>query len=451
MAIDVTVFINNLVASNPNVSANVKKGVSTATALFSAAQGGGVNVSNLLNSDSLPANVKANINAFNSGVSSLQSGGLPSISGASINTISASQSNASSNKNLGPEQAQKETFSNGANRSLLEEADAPIGIPLIKVNDDVPILLQNEIRALMVQIAYMESSWDTTFNSPPYLGRYAVHNKTLETYGYKKNGAFVGKDGIKTEIDFVFDNKVQDRIMERFLKDQYRALIKAGAIRAGDSKQTIAGLLAVSYQFQDATPTSAASLTALTGGLTDMISGASSALTGGTTGIGQSGSVLDSSAVLNTAGTTVQGQTNNPTVNSSINTILSTLKGSSGTDATAAAAVVGVLKIQADIKKTNNSASNLTSTSSTDALSNTKQSQLSSVFTNSTDSSKLTAAKVNVTSLQSGASDFLSSLPANKVKEWRLDGKAKDSRGRSGSLFFNAGRYALQTLAADKG
>jgi hypothetical protein len=451
MAIDVTVFINNLVANNPNVSANVKKGVSAATAVFSAAQGGGVNVSNLLNSDALPANVKANINAFNNGVSSLQSGSLPSINGISINSIAAKQSIAASSKNLGPDQAQKETFSKGANRSLLEEADAPIGVPLVKVNDDIPILLQNEIRALMIQIAYMESNWDTTFNSSPYLGRYAVHNKTLETYGYKKNGAFVGKDGIKTEIDFVFDNKVQDRIMERFLKDQYRALIKAGAIRAGDSKQTVAGLLAVSYQFQDATPTSAASLTALAGGLTDMISGASSALTGGTTGIGQSGSILDSSAVLNAAGTTLQGQTNNPTVNSSINTMVSSLKGASGTDATAAAAVVGVLKIQADIKKTNASGTNLTTNSTTDALSATKQSQLSSVFTNAADASKLTAAKVNVTSLQAGASDLLSALPANKVKEWRLDGKAKDSRGRPGSLFFNAGRYAVQTLASDKG
>jgi hypothetical protein len=131
--------------------------------------------------------------------------------------------------------------------------------------------------------------------------------------------------------------------------------------------------------------------------------------------------------------------------------VLSSLKGASGTDATAAAAVVGVLKIQSDIKKTNESGTNLTTNSTTDALSTTKQGQLSSVFTNSADASKLTAAKVDVASLQSGASDFLSSLPANKVKEWRLDGKAKDSRGRPGSLFFNAGRYALQTLASDKG
>lgn len=445
MTLDVTVFINNLVKNNPNVSANVKKGVSSATALFSAAQGDGINVSNLLNSASLPAGTKADINAFTTGTNALKTGSLPSLTSTSIG-----QSTVTSNKNLGPEQAQKETFSQGANRSLLDEADAPIGAPLTKVNDDIPILLQSEVRALMIQIAYMETEYKTDYNSEPRYGRYAVHNRTLEAYGYKKNGEWTKKDGITDLTDFIFDSKVQDRVMEKFIKDQYRALIKAGAIRAGDSKQMVAGLIATAYQFQDATPISASSLTSLSGGLTNMLSGASSTLSTGSTGIGQSLSTLDSSNVLKSAGSALQTQLNSPTVNSAIDNIVSSLKGSAGSSATSASAVAGALNIKSAIAKTNVSATDL-KTSAVDALSQTKQSQLSSVLTNAADSAKLAVSKVDVSSLQAGASDFLSSLPANQVKEWRLEGKAKDSRGRSGSLFFNAGRYAVQTLAADKG
>jgi hypothetical protein len=62
---------------------------------------------------------------------------------------------------------------------------------------------------------------------------------------------------------------------------------------------------------------------------------------------------------------------------------------------------------------------------------------------------KKMAASVEVQKLKESASDFASSLPANKAKEWRLSGKETDSLKRPGSLFFNAGKYAIQVLAAD--
>ena len=39
--------------------------------------------------------------------------------------------------------------------------------------------------------------------------------------------------------------------MNTFIQEQYQALIKQGAIREGDDKSTIAGMLALAYQYQD--------------------------------------------------------------------------------------------------------------------------------------------------------------------------------------------------------
>jgi hypothetical protein len=70
-------------------------------------------------------------------------------------------------------------------------------------------------------------------------------------------------------------------------------------------------------------------------------------------------------------------------------------------------------------------------------------------LTGGSDQNKVTAAKVDATALKKQSSGLAISLPANKATEWRKKGTSKDSRGRPGSLFFNAGRYAVSTLAAD--
>jgi hypothetical protein len=53
------------------------------------------------------------------------------------------------------------------------------------------------------------------------------------------------------------------------------------------------------------------------------------------------------------------------------------------------------------------------------------------------------AAKADVSKFSASASEFASSLPANKAKDWR-DGGSGDAGD-----YFNAGKYAIQTLAAD--
>lgn len=439
MPIDVTVFVNNLISTSPNISANVKKGVSSATALFAAAQTGGINVSDLSNLNTSDIRQKL------SGLSA-----TTQLDTARLGTSTAATTVTAKSDNLGPEQAQEETFSKGANRSLLNEDNAPIGTPLIKVNDDIPILLQNEVKALMVQIAFMETSYNTEYDSGKYAGRYAVHTNTLEAYGYKSKGEWTGKDGITGLTDFIFDSKVQDKIMEKFIKDQYNALIKVGAIKAGDSKQTVAGLIATSYQFQDANPLSSSDLSSLTSSLTNIGSLASGAITAGQTQVSGSNSVLDSSNSMKEIGNQLQEKLNDPSLNDTINKLSGALRTGAGSDPTAAAAAVSITNIQQTISKTNLSAENLKS-SVADTFSESQSSKLSSVLTNATDTAKLAASKVNISSIQAGASDFFSSLPANKTKAWRINGKEKDSQGRPGSLFYNAGRYAVQSLAADKG
>ena len=62
---------------------------------------------------------------------------------------------------------------------------------------------------------------------------------------------------------------------------------------------------------------------------------------------------------------------------------------------------------------------------------------------------KKSAASVEVQKLKASASDFASSLPAAKAKDWRLSGTAQDSQKRPGSMYYNAGKYAIQVLAAD--
>ena len=96
-------------------------------------------------------------------------------------------------------------------------------------------------------------SGDVTFTiSPLKLGKYQNSEWLLTRYGYKNpDGTWTAKDGVDSNDVFVAASEVQDAIINDFMQEQYRELIKAGAIRDGDSKETIAGMLALAYQYQD--------------------------------------------------------------------------------------------------------------------------------------------------------------------------------------------------------
>ena len=137
--------------------------------------------------------------------------------------------------------------------SLLGLPSAALGVGLPSIQNDIPGLRRNSVKALMTQIAFMETGNDLSYSVGPRFGRYAVHIKTLINYGYiNENGeVWTNKDGIDSIATFLSNQAVQDSIMERYLTEQYTACIDAGVIEAGVTGDTVAGFLAVAHQFQD--------------------------------------------------------------------------------------------------------------------------------------------------------------------------------------------------------
>lgn len=131
--------------------------------------------------------------------------------------------------------------------------DAPRGVAIESIKSGIPGLRRSSVKALMAQIAFMETGNDLGYSLGPRFGRYAVHIKTLINYGYLiENGeVWTNKDGIDSIATFLSNQAVQDGIMERYLVEQYKACIDAGVIEVGDTGDTIAGILAVAHQFQD--------------------------------------------------------------------------------------------------------------------------------------------------------------------------------------------------------
>lgn len=96
-------------------------------------------------------------------------------------------------------------------------------------------------------------SGDINFTvSPLKLGRYQNSQWLLTRLEYlNPDGSWSNKNGIDTNEIFLSAAGIQDSIMRDFIQTQYVELIKAGAIRIGDSKEVISGMIALAYQYQD--------------------------------------------------------------------------------------------------------------------------------------------------------------------------------------------------------
>lgn len=428
MPINVTEFVNQTVANNPKANAEVKAGASTAAAMFSAFQSGGINASSVLTlADNLPPGVKANVQSATQSFT----GSLGKASSA------AGQQATAQSKNLGIEQARKDPFSKGAPRDLLDAPDAPIGAPTPKVKASIPTLRESDVKALMVQIAFMETNNDSTYNSPPRIGRYAVHNKTLINYGYKfSNGAaYTGKDGVTTEVEFTFDTNVQDRIMEKFLLNQYQACIKSGAIKEYDTKEVVAGMLAVAYQFQDANPSLQQGLSSVTG----LFGAGGSADTAGLVSAASGLSKTLAGSLNPGSGASIESVTGS-LISSGIDSIAANIKSKNPTSTISQSGTLADKKVTTGIPTITDSAAKATES---------VKAALAPGLEGSAAQLKTAAAKIDVEKFKGKTDEFANSLPANKAKDWRQNGKEKDSQGRPGSLFYNAGRFAIQNLGAD--
>lgn len=137
-------------------------------------------------------------------------------------------------------------------RSFLSNVDAPYGSSISQINTNIPTLTKFETKCLMLQLGYLESLSNVAAVSGTKFGKYQVSEFVLEKYGYRENNLWTGLDGIDTDSIFLSNSRIQDKIMFQFLEDSYVLLIKNNAIRENDSKEIVAGMLAVSYQFQDA-------------------------------------------------------------------------------------------------------------------------------------------------------------------------------------------------------
>jgi hypothetical protein len=153
--------------------------------------------------------------------------------------------------NTGISQANQQPLLKQAPRSLLTSNVAPRTTSLTKFDTNILTLNSFEVRCVMLQIAYMESDSNSAAVFGDRLGKYHISDYVLKKYGYKDESGWTGLDGVDTEALFLETPAIQDKIMMMFFDDNYPKLIQTGAIRQNDAKPTIAGLLAVSYQFQD--------------------------------------------------------------------------------------------------------------------------------------------------------------------------------------------------------
>ena len=447
MTVDVTTFLKNLTEKYPGVEANVN-------AFFGALQDGQLNASTLLNSSSLSAADRSKAENFiNGGIdTSAIDRTLAGTGVTGSGTVATTQIT-----NTGPDAAITQTFTQGVNRIILDQPDIPKGTSIIRINENIPVLLQNEVRALMVQIGYIASNWESTKTNydTGQLGRYQVTKRTLINYGYRFTGNtdFTGKDGISFDTEFLFDANVQDRVMERFIQDQYRALIKVGAIRDFDSKEYVAGMIAVAYQFQDAVPgLGDIDTSGLLGSISGFTDGSTSLLATSGATLSNSTSVLSSSATMNSTAAGFGESAATSGVFDSLSSLTPELLAAAKSgDPAAAKSLVDASGLESKMKTLGTTtADGLKSQEfNSFSFSDISKDNLPASLTGMQDQAKLAAAKIDVAALKSSASDFTSSIPASKANKWRNTGVEQDSSGRPGSLFFNAGRYAIQVLSAD--
>ncbi len=149
-------------------------------------------------------------------------------------------------------QAAQQPLLSKAPRTVLSGNSIPRTTSISSVSSDIVTLNAFEVRCILLQIAYMETESNVAAVSGDRLGQYLISDFVLKHYGYKNNSGWTNLDGIDTQELFLENAAVQNKILQLFFDDNYEKLIQSGAIRANDSKAVVAGMLALSYQFQDA-------------------------------------------------------------------------------------------------------------------------------------------------------------------------------------------------------
>ena len=122
----------------------------------------------------------------------------------------------------------------------------------------VGTLSAQETTALKAQIGKSESNGNyTAENQLGYVGKYQMGAAALQDQGYVKPGTtnkglndpanWTGKDGITSKDTFKSAPDVQEKIMDKNLENNYKALSAKGAITGNSSSEDVAGKLSVAH------------------------------------------------------------------------------------------------------------------------------------------------------------------------------------------------------------
>lgn len=139
--------------------------------------------------------------------------------------------------------------------------------PLINSQPDpsgpIGTLTLEQTKALMASIAASESGGNyRAVNSLGYSGKYQFGMAALEDLGYVKKGSWAkykknkflanpevwtGKDGINTLEDWLNSTGVQEKVMEKNLRNNYNTLVRLGSLNSASSPGQVGGLLKVAH------------------------------------------------------------------------------------------------------------------------------------------------------------------------------------------------------------
>lgn len=178
-------------------------------------------------------------------------------SGNPVLTTGAAQSN-----DPGIVAANQQGLTRGAPPSELKKATTP------NPESGVGSLTKEQTRALMTQISYNESDGDYTAvnKQTKYIGRYQmgaaalvetghISKAAFEQYGGLKGGnkalsdpnAWTGKDGVKSQEDFLNNPAAQEKAMLGYTKINYDRMVRNGAIKNTDDPSIVGGMLQTAH------------------------------------------------------------------------------------------------------------------------------------------------------------------------------------------------------------
>lgn len=181
---------------------------------------------------------------------------LKSSDGGVVTDSSGTPIGTTSTADPGPASAYGKLVKKKIDKSYVKRADCPVP------NGGIGPLSVNELKCLMAQIGWRESTWDyRARNSYGYIGKYQFGAMALVDRGYIKleaqrahgnkamamSSSWTGKDNIRSIEDWFNATEVQEKVMFEQMKANYATLMRISGLSKSDDVCTVAGMLSVSH------------------------------------------------------------------------------------------------------------------------------------------------------------------------------------------------------------